>query len=65
MPTHKHPDTGYYGDNDPLDACEIGTAVGVRGQIKQVKPLGVMALIDEGELVPLPLLARRRVLPVA
>jgi len=48
-PTHKHPDTGCFGDNDPLDACEIGTAVGVRGEIKQVKPLGIMALIDEGE----------------
>merc|ERR1712137_1387877 len=48
-PTHKHPDTGCFGDNDPLDACEIGTAVGVRGEVKQVKPLGVMALIDEGE----------------
>merc|ERR1712137_798849 len=44
-----HPDTGCFGDNDPLDACEIGTAVGVRGEIKQVKPLGIMALIDEGE----------------
>ena len=39
----------FLGDNDPLDACEIGSAVGVRGEIKQVKALGVMALIDEGE----------------
>jgi inorganic pyrophosphatase len=29
--------------------CEIGSAVGHRGQVKQVKVLGVMALIDEGE----------------
>merc|ERR1712137_580502 len=49
MPTHKHPETNAFGDNDPLDACEIGSAVGVRGEIKQVKALGVMALIDEGE----------------
>jgi len=48
-PTHKHPETGCFGDNDPLDVCEIGSAVGVRGEIKQVKPLGIMALIDEGE----------------
>jgi len=48
-PTHKHPDTDCFGDNDPLDACEIGSAVGVRGEIKQVKALGIMALIDEGE----------------
>eukprot|EP00339_Tiarina_fusa_P009637 CAMPEP_0117046234 /NCGR_PEP_ID=MMETSP0472-20121206/31973_1 /TAXON_ID=693140 ORGANISM="Tiarina fusus, Strain LIS" /NCGR_SAMPLE_ID=MMETSP0472 /ASSEMBLY_ACC=CAM_ASM_000603 /LENGTH=445 /DNA_ID=CAMNT_0004758517 /DNA_START=21 /DNA_END=1358 /DNA_ORIENTATION=+ len=48
-PTHKHPETNCFGDNDPLDACEIGSAVGVRGEIKQVKALGIMALIDEGE----------------
>jgi len=48
-PTHKHPDTECFGDNDPLDACEIGSAVGVRGEVKQVKALGIMALIDEGE----------------
>jgi inorganic pyrophosphatase len=48
-PTHKHPETGAFGDNDPLDVCEIGSANGVRGEIKQVKVLGVIALIDEGE----------------
>jgi len=48
-PTHKHPETGCFGDNDPLDVCEIGSEVGYRGQIKQVKVLGVIALIDEGE----------------
>ncbi|KAG5439338.1 hypothetical protein PCK2_000836, partial [Pneumocystis canis] len=37
------------GDNDPLDVCEIGEAVGSIGQIKQVKVLGAMALLDEGE----------------
>jgi hypothetical protein len=32
-----------------LDVCEIGEAVGFTGQIKQVKALGVMALLDEGK----------------
>ncbi|OLL22739.1 Inorganic pyrophosphatase [Neolecta irregularis DAH-3] len=44
-----HPETKAKGDNDPLDVCEIGEAVGYTGQIKQVKVLGVMALLDEGE----------------
>lgn len=48
-PLHKHADTGYGGDNDPIDVCEIGSAVATRGQIKQVKVLGSIALIDEGE----------------
>lgn len=37
------------GDRDPLDVVEIGDAVGHVGQIKQVKALGVLAMIDEGE----------------
>jgi len=41
--------TGQKGDGDPIDVCEIGYKVGTRGEIKQVKVLGVMALIDEGE----------------
>merc|ERR1712217_354010 len=48
-PHHVHAETGFAGDNDPLDICEIGQALGVRGQIKRVKVLGCMALIDEGE----------------
>ncbi|CAO1621566.1 unnamed protein product [Parajaminaea phylloscopi] len=48
-PSHTHPDTKAKGDNDPLDVCEIGEQVGYPGQIKQVKVLGVMALLDEGE----------------
>jgi inorganic pyrophosphatase len=42
-----HPETKAKGDNDPLDVCEIGELVGYPGQIKQVKVLGVMALLDE------------------
>ncbi|CAF9931564.1 MAG: Inorganic pyrophosphatase [Gomphillus americanus] len=48
-PNIVHPETKAKGDNDPLDVCEIGELVGYTGQIKQVKVLGVMALLDEGE----------------
>ncbi|KAI9904860.1 hypothetical protein N3K66_001389 [Trichothecium roseum] len=48
-PNSIHPETKAKGDNDPLDVCEIGELVGYTGQIKQVKVLGVMALLDEEE----------------
>jgi len=48
-PSVTHPETKAKGDNDPLDVCEIGEEVGYPGQIKQVKVLGTMALLDEGE----------------
>ncbi len=48
-PSVEHAETKAKGDNDPLDVCEIGEAVGYVGQIKQVKVLGIMALLDEGE----------------
>ncbi|CAI2184857.1 6569_t:CDS:2 [Funneliformis geosporum] len=48
-PTQNHPETKAKGDNDPLDVCEIGEQVGYTGQVKQVKVLGIMALLDEGE----------------
>jgi len=44
-----HAETKAKGDNDPLDVCEIGEQVGYVGQVKQVKVLGIMALLDEGE----------------
>jgi inorganic pyrophosphatase len=37
------------GDNDPIDICEIGSTVFATGDVVQVKVLGVMAMIDEGE----------------
>jgi inorganic pyrophosphatase len=37
------------GDDDGLDVCEIGSELGYTGQVKQVKVLGAMALLDEGE----------------
>ncbi|KAJ2973418.1 hypothetical protein NQ176_g6618 [Zarea fungicola] len=48
-PNSVHPETKAKGDNDPLDVCEIGELVGYPGQVKQVKVLGVMALLDEEE----------------
>jgi len=48
-PTQTHAETKAKGDNDPLDVCEIGEQVGYVGQVKQVKVLGIMALLDEGE----------------
>ncbi|KRY19479.1 Inorganic pyrophosphatase, partial [Trichinella patagoniensis] len=41
--------TSANGDNDPIDACEIGQRVAKRGEVLQVKLLGLIALIDEGE----------------
>lgn len=41
--------TGYCGDNDPLDVCEISDIISPPGSIVQVKILGVLAMIDEGE----------------
>ncbi|TFK56722.1 inorganic diphosphatase [Heliocybe sulcata] len=48
-PSQAHVETKAKGDNDPLDVCEIGEQVGYVGQVKQVKVLGIMALLDEGE----------------
>lgn len=42
-------DTGLKGDNDPIDVIEIGSAVATIGQVKQVKVLGALAMLDEGE----------------
>ncbi|KAK4097071.1 inorganic pyrophosphatase [Parathielavia hyrcaniae] len=48
-PHHTTPETHTRGDNDSLDACEIGRAVASPGDVKQVKPLGVLALLDQGK----------------
>jgi len=37
------------GDDDPLDIVEIGSKIHKLGSVIQVKVLGVMAMIDEGE----------------
>jgi len=48
-PNHKDQHTKQNGDNDPIDVCEIGSKVQERGAVVQVKVLGVLAMIDEGE----------------
>uniref|UniRef100_A0A8C6ITV4 inorganic diphosphatase n=2 Tax=Melopsittacus undulatus TaxID=13146 RepID=A0A8C6ITV4_MELUD len=48
-PNHTDNNTGCCGDNDPIDVCEIGSKVRSSGEIVQVKVLGVLALVDEGE----------------
>ncbi|KAI6181222.1 Inorganic diphosphatase [Aphelenchoides besseyi] len=48
-PNHKDEATNALGDNDPIDIVEIGQKVQHRGAIVQVKVLGVIALLDEGE----------------
>ncbi|KJH49254.1 inorganic diphosphatase [Dictyocaulus viviparus] len=48
-PNHIVPDTGARGDNDPIDVIEIGSKVQHRGAVVQVKIVGTLALIDEGE----------------
>lgn len=40
---------GVGGDNDPLDVCEIGLRQVPTGSVRQVKVLGVLCLIDDGE----------------
>nr|XP_039249739.1 inorganic pyrophosphatase-like [Styela clava] len=48
-PGHKDKNTGQCGDNDPIDVCEIGSKICKRGEVIQVKVVGVLAMIDEGE----------------
>lgn len=49
-PTFVHPDAdGCRGDNDPLDVCEIGSRIIKPGDIRPVKVLGIICMIDEGE----------------
>jgi inorganic pyrophosphatase len=38
------------GDNDPVDVVEIGSRTLEQGGVYPVKPLGVFAMIDDGEL---------------
>jgi len=45
-----NPETKCAGDNDPLDVVEIGSVALPMGAVVPVKPLGVLAMIDDGEL---------------
>jgi len=48
-PSHTTPDTGFVGDNDPIDAMEIGYKMQRTGSVTKVKVLGCLAMIDDGE----------------
>lgn len=49
-PTVQHPELQVFGDNDPIDVVEIGSTALTMGSVKPVKVLGVLAMIDDGEL---------------
>lgn len=38
------------GDNDPVDVVEIGPVAHKRGGVYKIKAVGVLAMIDDGEL---------------
>jgi len=48
-PKHTTPDTGFPGDNDPIDAVEIGYRMLKTGSVTRVKVLGCLAMIDDDE----------------
>ena len=48
-PSYINEQTGYPGDNDPIDVLDIGAKQLRTGEIIPVKILGVLALIDDGE----------------
>ncbi|KAH3679014.1 hypothetical protein WICMUC_001209 [Wickerhamomyces mucosus] len=49
-PTIVETNTGYKGDNDPIDIVEIGSRIAQTGEVIECKILGSLALIDDGEL---------------
>ncbi|CAE7556462.1 PPA6 [Symbiodinium pilosum] len=48
-PKHVSEETGFPGDNDPIDVIELGTRQRPVGSITRVKILGVIAMIDDDE----------------
>jgi len=49
-PFELHPDLNVFGDNDPIDVVEIGSKALKMGSVTEIKPLGIIAMIDDGEL---------------
>lgn len=49
-PNEEHPELKVFGDDDPIDVVEIGSKALDMGSVVEVKPLGVLAMIDDGEL---------------
>lgn len=48
-PNIPHPDTGFGGDNDPIDVLQINEEPCVQGEVMPVRVLGTLALIDDDE----------------
>ena len=48
-PAHITKECDAKGDNDPIDAMEIGTQIFSTGSVVRVKVLGCLAMIDDGE----------------
>jgi len=49
-PNEEHPELKCFGDDDPIDVVEIGSSALEAGSVTPVKALGVLAMIDDGEL---------------
>ena len=49
-PSVRNADVDCFGDNDPLDVVEIGSNELKMGSVTSVKPLGILSMIDDGEL---------------
>eukprot|EP00759_Apiculatamorpha_spiralis_P008226 PhF_6_TR15113/c0_g1_i4/m.23811/K01507/ppa; inorganic pyrophosphatase len=49
-PEQQWPGTTAFGDNDPMDAIEIGVLQQETGSVTQVKVLGILGMIDNGEM---------------
>jgi len=49
-PDEVHPEMKCAGDNDPVDVVEIGSEALAQGAVEPVKVLGVLAMIDDGEV---------------
>ena len=51
MPSHQYQiNEGLYGDNDPIDAIDIGTKVHSIGTVLEVKILGALGMVNKSEL---------------
>lgn len=51
MHSYQNPDfEGFKGDNSPVDVIEIGSKVHTIGSVVDVKVLGALLLLDQGEL---------------
>lgn len=49
-PKEVHPEAGEAGDDDPIDAVEVGEDALATGAVEPVKVIGALALVDDGEL---------------